>query len=558
MYAKCGRLSDAAKVFDHMPVRDTISWNSIVSGFLRSGKLEMGFEYFKRMYGSGVYYLDQATFTTILSSCDGSYFLYTSKMIHGLVFLTGFEPEISVGNALITSYLNCGCFNSGRQVFDEMIARNVITWTAVISGLAQNQFYEESLKLFMKMRCGPVDPNSLTYLSSLSACSGLQALEAGCQIHGLLWKLGIQSDLPIESALMDLYSKCGSIGDAWQVFESAEAFDEVSMTVILVGFAQNGFEEEAVQVFVKMVKSGIDVDPNMVSAVLGVFGIDTSLSLGKQIHSLTIKKSFGPNPFVSNGLINMYSKCGDLEESVKVFNRMPQRNSISWNSIIAAFARHGSGSKVLELYEQMKSEGVEPTDVTFISLLHACSHVGLVDKGMEFLESMETVYGLSPRMEHYACIVDMLGRAGRLNEAKSFIENLPVKPGVLVWQALLGACSIYGDTEMGKYAAKELYLASPDSPSPYILMANIYSSKGKWKERAKTIKRMKEMGVAKETGISWIEVEKKVHSFVVDDRMHPQGELIYCALLELFWHMRDEGYVPDRRFILYYLDQEEI
>ncbi|KAM7481371.1 hypothetical protein LguiB_005954 [Lonicera macranthoides] len=254
----------------------------------------------------------------------------------------------------------------------------------------------------------------------------------------------------------------------------------------------------------------------------------------------------------------MYSKCGDLEESVKVFDRMPQRNSISWNSIIAACARHGNGSKVLELYEQMKSKGVEPTDVTFISLLHVCSHVGLVDKGMEFLESMETVYGLSPRMEHYACIVDMLGRAGRLNEAKSFIKKLPVKPGILVWQALLGACSIYGNTEMGKYAANELYLASPDSPSPYILMANIYSSKGKWKERAKTIKRMKELGVAKETGISWIEVEKKVHSFVVDDRMHPQGELIYDVLLELFLHMRDEGYVPDKRFILYYLDQDEM
>ncbi|KAM7478052.1 hypothetical protein LguiA_026265 [Lonicera macranthoides] len=503
-----------------MPVRDAISWNSIVSRFLRSGKLEMGFEYFKRMHDSGIYCLDQASLTTVLSSCDGSDFLYTSKMIHGLVFLTGFEPEITVGNALITSYFNCGCFKSGRQVFDEMIARNVITWTAVISGLAQNQFFEESLKLFMKMRCGPVDPNSLTYLSSLSACSGFQALEAGCQIHGLLWKLGIQSDLHIESALMDLYSKCGSLGNAWQVFESAEVFDEVSMTMILVGFAQNGFEEEAVQVFIKMVKSGIDVDPNMVSAVLGVFGIDTSLSLGKQIHSLTIKKCFGSNPFVSNGLINMYSKCGDLEES-------------------------------------MKSEGVEPTDVTFISLLHACSHVGLLDKGMEFLESMETVYGLSPRMEHYACIVDMLGRAGRLTEAKSFIEKLLVKAGILVWQALLGACSIYGDTEMGKYAANELSLASPDSPSPYILMANIYSSKGKWKERAKTIKRMKEMGVAKETGISWIEVEKRVHSFVVDDIMHPQGELIYGVLLELFLHTRDEGSVPDKMFILYYLDQEE-
>ncbi|KAA8545112.1 hypothetical protein F0562_019896 [Nyssa sinensis] len=547
MYSKCGELSNAAKLFDHMPMKDTVSWNSMISGVLRNGDFEIGFGYFKRMYDSGIYRFDQVTITTILSACDEMDFLYINKMMHALVFSNGYEREITVANALITSYCKCGCFSSGRRVFDEIFERNVITWTALISGLAQNEFYEESLKLFVKMRCGLVDPNSLTYLSSLLACSGLQALGEGQQIHGLVCKLGIQSDLCIESALMDMYSKSGIVEDAWKIFESAEVLDEVSVTVILVGFAQNGFEEEAIQIFVKMVKAGIEIDPNMVSAVLGVFGIDTSLALGRQIHSLIIKKDFGSNPFVGNGLINMYSKCGDLEESVKIFDRMPQRNSISWNSMIAAFARHGNGAKALKLYELMRLEGVEPTDVTFLSLLHACGHVGFVDKGMEFLESMDRVYGISPRMEHYASVVDMLGRAGLFNEAKSFIEGLPVKPDVLIWQALLGACSIHGNSEMGKYAADQLFLAAPDSPAPYILMANIYSSKGHWKERARTIKRMKEMGVPKDTGISWIEIEKKVHSFVVEDQMHPQGEIIYGVLFELFRHMSDEGYVPDKR-----------
>ncbi|XP_061348517.1 pentatricopeptide repeat-containing protein At3g05340 [Gastrolobium bilobum] len=559
MYSKCGELQDAIKLFDRMHVKDTVSWNAMISGFLRNRDFDKGFWFFKQMIESRTLHrrFDKATLTTLLSACDGPELSSVTKMIHGLVLVGGFEWEIPVGNALITSYFKCGCFDQGRQVFDEMLERNVVTWTAVISGLTQNAFYEDCLKLFAQMRCGSVSPNALTYLSSLMACSGLQALGEGCKIHGLLWKLGMQSDLCIESALMDLYSKCGSLEEAWQIFESAEELDEVSLTVILVAFAQNGFEEEATQIFMRMVKLGFEVDPNVVSAVLGVFGVGTSLAFGKQVHSLIIKKNFSQNPFVCNGLINMYSKCGELYDSLQVFYQMTQKNSVSWNSVIAAFARHGDGFRALQFYEEMRVEGVTPTDVTFLSLLHACSHAGLVEKGMEFLESMTRDHRISPRSEHYACVVDMLGRAGLLKEARNFIEGLPENPGVLVWQALLGACGIHGDSEMGKYAADQLFLASPDSPAPHVLMANIYSIEGKWKERARAIKRMKEMGVAKEVGISWIEIQKKVNSFVVGDKLHPQADIIFWVLSGLLKHLKDEGYVPDKRCILYYFDQDK-
>lgn len=562
MYSKCGELRDAVKLFDHMPVRDTVSWNTMISGFLRNEDFDTAFKFFKQMNESRRVCcgFDKATLTTMLSACDGlrlGFSSVTTQMIHGLVFVGGFDREITVGNALITSYFKCGCFSQGRKVFDEMIERNVVTWTAVISGLAQNEFYEDSLRLFTRMRCGSVNPNVLTYLSSLMACSGSQALKDGQKIHALLWKLGMQSDLCIESALMDLYSKCGSLEAAWNIFESAEELDGVSLTVILVAFAQNGFEEEAIQIFTRMVTLGIEVDANMVSAILGVFGLGTSLALGKQIHSLITKKNFSQNPFVGNGLINMYSKCGELADSLQVFYQMTQKNSVSWNSVIAAFARHGDGFKALQFYEEMRLEGIAPTNVTFLSLLHACSHAGLVEKGMELLESMTKNHGISPRSEHYACVVDMLGRAGYLKEAKKFIEGFPEDPGVLVWQALLGACSIHGDSETGKYAADKLFSAAPDSPASYVLMANIYSVEGKWKERASAIKRMKEMGVAKEVGISWIEIEKKVNSFVVGDKLHPQADIIFRVLSGLLKHLKDEGYVPDKRCILFYLEQDK-
>ncbi|CAN4111139.1 unnamed protein product [Withania somnifera] len=417
----------ASQLFDEMPFKDTVSSNSIFSGFLNNGNFKMGFEYFKEMMGSVSFIFDHASVTTILSACNGLDFIMVNKMMHGLVLLSGLEREIA------------------------MAVRNVISWTAVISGLAQNEFCEESLDFFVKMEGAVVLPNYLTYLSALLACSGMKALR---EAH--LMEVGFQSDLCIESALMDVFSKCGSVQDAWLMFESAEVLDTIAMAVMLVG--------------------------------------DTSLALGKQVHSLIIKKGFISNSFVSNELINMYSKCGELEESVEIFNSTARRNSVSWNSIIAAHV----------LIREMRSDGVDPTDVTFISLLHGCSHVGLVNKGMEFFESMQCIY---------AAVVD-----------------------------LLGACSIHGDAKIGKYAADQWLLTSPDNPVP----------SGRWKERARTIMKMKEMGVAKEAGTNCIEIEKGVRSFIVADQMHPRAMIIYSTLLELFGHTRDEGYVP--RFIVYYMD----
>ncbi|VFQ60436.1 unnamed protein product [Cuscuta campestris] len=485
MYARCGELHDAVKVFENMPVRDTVSWNSMISGFIRNGELEMGFEYFKDLMTLGVGLFDHASLTTILSACDKAQLLSVIRMVHGLVFLSGYEMVVSVGNALVTAYFRCRCLDSGMRVFNEMVEKNVITWTAVISGLAQNEFCEESLRLFDEFRRESVVPNHLTYLSALLACSGIQALMKGKQIHAIVLKLGFQPNPSMESALMDMYSKCGIVEDVWRIFESAEVLDIVSLTVILVGFVQNGFEKDALQIFIKIIKSGIDIDANLLSSILGVFGSDTLLNLGKQVHSLIIKKGFLTNPFIGNGLINIF--C-------------PTR------------------------------------------------HVGLVEKGMEFFKSMQTVYGMIPRMEHYASVVDMLGRSGLLNEAKCFIERLPTKPDVQVWQALLGACSFHGNTDIGMHAAQQWLLASPDdTPIPYVLLANIHSSKKQWKERATIIKKMKETRISKETGISWIEIAKKVHNFVVCDQMHPQCKTIYRALLELYRHMGDEGQVLNKK-----------
>ncbi|KAI3979045.1 hypothetical protein MKX01_016220, partial [Papaver californicum] len=230
MYAKCEKIYYAAKLFDEMPIKDTVSWNSLISGYVRVGEFDKGFTVFNRMRGSSLNRFDRATLTTILSVCDKPNMLYVCKMMHSLVFLYGYGMEVSVGNCLVTCYFKCGCSESGKRVFDEMFERNVITWTAAISGLAQSQLFQESLDLFFEMWHGDVEPNSLTYSSSLMVCSGLRVPREGRQIHGLVVKLGLESDLCIDSSLMDMYSKCGFMEDACRIFDSAVEIDEISMT----------------------------------------------------------------------------------------------------------------------------------------------------------------------------------------------------------------------------------------------------------------------------------------------------------------------------------------
>ncbi|GJN36061.1 hypothetical protein PR202_gb24887 [Eleusine coracana subsp. coracana] len=534
MYSRCGRRDDAARVFDEMPVRDSISWNSLLAAAASSPSdaLALLRQMLRSAPAAGA--CDHATLTTVLSACarDGAASLRACAAVHGLAVSCGLDAGVPVGNALVTGYFECGCPGSAERVFTTMADRNVITWTAMVSGMARAERYQESLALFRQMR-REVDANCATYLSSLLACSGSLAAREGQQIHGLVVKAGIDTDLHVESGLMDVYSKCGLMEDALRVFRSCRDPDEVFMTVIVVGFAQNGLGEKAFELFAEMVSSGIHIDANTVSAVLGAFGASAPFALGKQIHTLVIKKCFGGNTYVCNSLINMYSKCGELQESIQVFDGMARKNSISWNCIIASFARHGHGSEVFRLFESMKADGAKPTYVTFLSLLHACSHVGSAKKGLEILNSMSMQYGIQPRVEHYACVVDMLGRAGQLDDAKAFIQDGPFKDSALLWQALMGACSFHKNSEVGRYAAEKLLLLDPDCTATYVLLSNIYSSEGRWEDRARVMKKMREMGLKKDTGKSWIELEKEVRSFVVGPMSRPDSAAVDDAMLLL-------------------------
>ncbi|CAN6481611.1 unnamed protein product [Victoria cruziana] len=511
MYSKCGRLPEALRIFQSMPIRDTVSWNAIISACITNDRIDEGWNFFKRMKSGSplAVRVDSATLTTMLASCTDHHHFPQLRMIHGLVIVEGFGGEVSVCNALLTGCINCGEVECAVKVLDEMSVRNVVSWTAAISGLAQENMAVDSIKLFRKMRSlsDGAQPNASTFSASLMACSCLGDLKLGRQIHGVFLKIGVRRDACVESSLVDMYAKCGLVDDAWRVFETSEEKDTVSVTAMFVGFSLNGYEEAALQLFRQMVTEKIieiELDQNLISAVLGVC---SSLDLGKQIHSTVIKTCLFKNIFVANSLISMYFDSGAPEDAPKAFSEMGEgKNSVSWNTMIDGFANHGHFSRALQFYDEMRLNGHHPSDVTFLSLLHACNHGGLIDKGLQFFSSMIKEYKMEPRMEHYACLVDMLGRAGLLSRAKAVIDNMPMPPGAVIWQALLGACGVHGDEETARYAVSRLMLLESEKSETYGLLSNIYSMAGRWDEKSKVYRKMKSLGMRKEVGLSWIEV----------------------------------------------------
>ncbi|XP_059074052.1 pentatricopeptide repeat-containing protein At2g33680-like [Cryptomeria japonica] len=325
----------------------------------------------------------------------------------------------------------------------------------------------------------------------------------------------------ISSALVDMYAKCGSMDDAEKAFRRLPRHDAVSWTAMIGGYVQNGFGVEALELFCTMRKVDIDPDEFTFSSILTACA-SLSLEVGKQVHAHVKKIGQELDVTVGNALVTMYSKCGSIDNAQEIFERMVQRNLTSWNSMILACAQHGQCKGAIKLFEQIQTSQVKADGITFLGVLHACCHKGFVAEGRHYFHLMSRDRGIIPREEHYACMVDLLGRAGQLIEAEDFINSMPFKPGIMVWQTLLGACTSCGNMELGIRTAEHLLSLDPQDSATYVLLSNIYAAAGRWDDRARVRKLMKDRGVRKEVGCSWIEVNSKVHAFVLDSRLHPQ------------------------------------
>eukprot|EP01018_Ginkgo_biloba_P029527 Gb_22655 [translate_table: standard] len=555
MYSKCRNMEDARKMFDEMPERNGFSWNAMIIGFASNGHAVEALNFYHQMKNAGIE-PTQFTFPCVLSACANLAALDQALEIHEHIIENGFESDAFVRSALIDMYAKCGSIKDARNLFDKLPEQNWVCWTAMIAGYAQSGHGEEALKLFCQMQRTGIKPNQFTYTSVTGVCADLAALERGLQVHNQIIKTGYESDVFVGSSLVDMYGKCASIEDAYRVFDKMPR-NAVSWNAMIAGFVQNEHGKEALKLFCQMKLAG--VNPNEVSfaSVLRACASLVALDQGMNIHNHTIKIGLELDVFVGSALVDMYAKCGGIEHAHKVFSNMPRRNEVSWNAMIAGYAQHGRGKEALQLFEQMQCAGLKPNQITFISVLSACSHVGLVDEGRHYFNCMIRDHSIIPTMDHYACMVDLLGRAGQLDEAKDIINRMSSEPGAIVWQTLLGACKTHGNMELGQYAAERILELKPQDAATYVLLANTYAVAGRWDDAAKVRKLMNDRGLKKEAGHSWIHVQNRVHTFIARDTSHPQTDKIYAKLEELTVLMKMAGYMPDTNCVLYDVEEQQ-
>ncbi|XP_039124926.1 LOW QUALITY PROTEIN: pentatricopeptide repeat-containing protein At3g12770-like [Dioscorea cayenensis subsp. rotundata] len=500
----------ARKLFDALPHPDSFSWNSLIRGYADLGPCTEVPLLYKEMHHRGLS-PDHFTFPFVVRSCAVLTALQEGKQVHCNVIKHGFRSNVYVQSSLITMYACSGEIHDSETIFDGLEMRNIVSWTAMVACYAQNGAYEKALAVFRWMVASRVQPNEVTLVSVLPACEGIEYLPSGKSIHAMVIKSGLRLYLPLVNALIAMYGKCGNTDSARQLFEGMEFRSLVSWNTMIAMFEQSGYGGKAIKLFRRMLTEKVRFDSVTLVSVISACTRLGALDTGKWMHELARSKGLESDVRIGNALLDMYAKCGSLECARNVFTRITSRDVVSWSAIIGAYATHGQAEDVLELFSQMKAEGVRPNSFTFTSVLAACSHSGLVEEGVMHFDSVRRDYGITPTIEHCACLVDLLGRAGQLNEALEFIRRMPVKPDSGIWGALLGACRIHVNVELAELVAQELFQLDPHNVTFYVLMSNIYAEAGRWEDAARLRKMMMKQDLKKIPGYSLVDIIKKYH-----------------------------------------------
>ncbi|KAJ7533579.1 hypothetical protein O6H91_13G055700 [Diphasiastrum complanatum] len=500
MYAKCGCTEEAYEVFNRMNERDVVSWNVIVAGYAQQGLRKEALALYEQMKQEGVQ-PDNVTYVVLLKACASIAAMDQGKLLHSHIVRSGYELDVIMGSALVDMYAKCGCIDHARQVFNSMHERNVVSWNAMIAGYAQHSLGKEALVLYEQMKQKGVRPDNVTYVVLLKACASIAALEEGKQLHSHIIRSGFQLDVVMGSALVDMYSKCGDIAHACQVFNNMLERNVVSWNAMMAGYAQKGHGKEALVLYEQMKQESVKPDKVTYTVLLNACASIAALEWGKQLHTHIINASFESDVILGNALVDMYAKCGRMELALQVFNNMHEQTVVTWNAMIAGYSQQGLGKEALTLLKQMQREGTKPDEVTYASVLSACSHSGLVDEGCHVFDFMCKDHGVKPTVDHYACMVDLLGRAGHLADAEDLINKMPIQPDVVVWMTLLGAARNHGQVEIGKRAFDNVVRLEPENDAAYVLLSNIYAEAGR---RDDVVKEMKDVGVKQN---SWVQLD---------------------------------------------------
>ncbi|KVI09257.1 putative pentatricopeptide repeat-containing protein At3g01580 isoform X2 [Cynara cardunculus var. scolymus] len=546
MYSKGGQMDEALRVFEEYPEPDIVMWTHIVTGYQHNDGSDLALEFFSRMLMEGNVNPDSVTLVSVLSASAQLVNVMAGSCVHGFVIKKGFDKGLSVCNALLNFYVKCGCVSAAAMLFREMKQRDIISWASMISCYAHNGAADEALNLFNEMMRKGVEANSVSVISALQACEATGNLEEGKKIHELAARKGFELDAFVSTSLIDMYMNCSSPDEAIELFKRMAKKDAVSWMTLINGCVQNGMAFKSIELFVNMLSNEIQPDVILMVKILTACSNLGVLQQALCLHSYVIKCGFEYNPFVGASLIESYSKCGSLCNAIKVFKGIDHKDVVIWSSMIAGYGIHGKGREALELFDYMvKISTIKPNNVTFLSILSACSHAGLIKEGVELFNTMLNEYRLTPESNHYAIMVDLFGRMGELDKAIGVINDMGVPAGPQIWGALLGACRIHHNTKLGDVAATNLFLSDSSQAGYLILLSNMHAANNDWDIVAKLRTMIKRNKLLKVHGQSAIEVKSEVNSFKANDRIHPQAEAIHGLLWSLEMVMREDGYVRD-------------
>ncbi|KAL6498856.1 Pentatricopeptide repeat-containing protein, chloroplastic [Orobanche hederae] len=550
LYAKCRVIHEVYKMFEKMPERDLVCWNTVIAGFSQNGMPKRALELVLLMQEEG-HTPDLVTVVSILPSVASIGDLKIGRSIHAYVLRHGLESCVNVATALLDMYAKCGSIGTARRIFDCMGSKTIVSWNSMIDGCSQSGESEEALDLFKKMLDEGLKPSNVTVMGALHACADLCDINGGQFIHDLVNQLGLSYDVSVLNSLISMYCKCKRVDIAAELFLKMKNKTLVSWNAMILGYAQNNGTIEAIGLFCKMQKQKMRCDSfTLVSVITAVADLSV-LRQAKWIHGLSIRTHLDKNVFVMTSLVDMYAKCGAVHTARQLFDMMGKKHVTTWNAMIDGYGTHGFGKEALELFDEMRKReiNINPNAVTFLCIISACSHSGLVNEGRRYFSIMEEEYGLEPSMDHYGAMVDLLGRAGKLNEAWDFIQKMPVKPGINVLGAMLGACKIHKNVDLGEKAADELFDLKPDDGGYHVLLANIYAIASMWDKVAKVRNLMEKKGIKKTPGCSSVDLKNGMHTFYSGSTSHPQSEQIYAYLEKLVDRIKAAGYVPDTSLI---------
>ncbi|CAI0375814.1 unnamed protein product [Linum tenue] len=535
---------------------------------------------------------DLSFYAPLFQHLTGRNFLRIGRQVHSHMAIRGWEPNGFTAAKMVAMYASSGDLDAAGVLFGRIQNPSLILYNSMIRAYSKYGCHQKSVELYLRMHSSGFQGDNFTFPFVLRSCADLLNLLIGKCVHGLSLRIGLELDTYVGTSLIDMYVKCGEIGNARKLFDIMDVRDVsswnaliagymrdgeirvaedlfaripcsniVSWTAMISGYTQNGLVEQALTLFDEMLKYDSDVKPNWVTimSVLPACAHSAALERGRKIHDYAASIGMDSNPSVCTALIAMYAKCGSLVDARCCFDRLApsHRTLVAWNTMITAYASHGCGKEAVATFEEMIEAGVRPDTVTFTGLLSGCSHSGLVEIGLKYFNNMKPVFSVEPRVEHYGCIVDLLGRAGRFVEAKKMIDEMPMEAGASIWGALLAASKMHKNLDTADIAARKLFVLEPENSGNYILLSNMYADAGMWDEVDDLRAAIKGRGIRKNPGCSWIEVNGKVHLFLGEDRSHTESKEIYLFLEALAERMKAAGYVPDTTVVLHDVSEEE-